>query len=388
MNLDNLIKHYYLNAPLVMSDYPRREFAFQHWNQPGPNARDRSFGSEDELREALKILSPKAVYASNALYLDPANRDKNKKDLKSTDLAFDLDFTDLPLERKSDDFWSNIEEIAKDTALLVEETLPSLGISKECLLVTFSGGKGFHVRVNGEEYRSLTKNQRRQIQEYVVGKDLSPIFTFGYSRKNQQNRKISWNMKQHGWQGHVSSACEEYFTTIIDSDMPTAMAFVKANWPYHESGKDSGKKKKCQDGTVSEIVQIIKNNPTIKNGGVIQSMFSKKTQFNYVKDSILQWAKSNHGPAIDLSVTQDLRRILRVPGSLHGKTGIPCMAISLEEVKDIEKIKQKHEDIVGSDSVEIETLNPVRTPYDTLDSGTHVLPRYRALCALACDKNS
>jgi len=387
MILSDLVKHYYSSAPLALSDFPRREFAFQMWDQPGPNLRNRSFTSIDTLRTSLTILTPKAVYASNALYLDPANPDKKKKDLKAVDLAFDLDFTDLTEERKQDGFWENIEEIAKDTILLIEEVLPSLGIPQESLLISFSGGKGFHVRVCDNKYHSLTKNQRRQIQEYVKGKDLIPRFTFGFSRKGRQQRKVSWSKKEYGWQGHVSNACEEYFSNIINNDMPTAMAFVKVNWPYHESGKEQGKKKRCTDGTVSEIVQIIKNNSDIAKGGNIQSLFSKKTQFNYVRDSIVQWAKSKYAVEIDLSVTQDMRRILRVPGSLHCKTGIPCMAVSLEDLKDIERIKERHREIVGDDEMEITTPHPVKTPYDVLDSGTHVLPRHRALCALCAVEN-
>ena len=106
MVLSDLVKHYYSSAPLVLSDFPRREFAFQMWDQPGPNTRNRSFTSADTLQTALTILTPKAVYASNALYLDPANPDKNKKDLthvKSATRALKAIGTAMTASKKAED---------------------------------------------------------------------------------------------------------------------------------------------------------------------------------------------------------------------------------------------------------------------------------------------
>ena len=58
---------------------------------------------------------------------------------------------------------------------LIEVVLPRLGISKEHVSVSFSGSKGYHVRVLTPATFKLTRDQRRQIQEFVAGHSLMDL---------------------------------------------------------------------------------------------------------------------------------------------------------------------------------------------------------------------
>ena len=114
----------------------------------------------------------------------------------------------------------------------------------------------------------------------------------------------------------------------------------------------------------------------------MSKVFTKKNQMALVRDSISRFAILNNGCAIDLSVTDDMRRILRVPGSIHGKTGLPCMLISRDELNS-EAIKQKVPEVVGTDLLEVSIPHLAKTPFGVYEAGVAELPRYEALAVLA-----
>ena len=383
-NLKALLRDFYSDTDIGLSSIARREVAFEAWN--GYFNRDNQFNDAETLTSVLQIRTPKAVFASNAHYLDAAHPDKKKKEIKGVDLAFDFDFTDLPEHDKGEDFWENIEAIRLHVVRLIEVVLPRLGISKEHVSVSFSGSKGYHVRVLTPATFKLTRDQRRQIQEFVAGHSLMDFYVMTPVRSKSGHYKAGWSEKEHGWPGYISQAAKDYLGAIFEADMATATKFVTANLPCYDSGEKKGQKKKATDKSVTEIVSLIKDNPDFLKGGRFDSVFKKKNQRTLVVDSIRQFAKTNNACAIDLSVTQDMRRILRVPGTIHGKTGIPCMPLDIEDL-GIEVIQDKHKEMVGEDEIEINLSVPVNTVYGAFDKGTHILPRYLALCALCAEAN-
>ena len=62
------------------------------------------------------------------------------------------------------------------------------------------------------------------------------------------------------------------------------------------------------------------------------------------------------------------------------------MPLDIEDL-GIEVIQNKHKEMVGEDEIEINLSVPVNTVYGAFDKGTHVLPRYLALCALCAEAN-
>ena len=381
--LEALLDDYYAEADLF--DFPamsRREFAFQAWDGIGPNDRHHCFPSTDVLRSIIRIKKPKAVFASNARYLDPGHPKMDKKTHTGVDLAFDFDFGDLPEHELGSGFWENMDAVAVHVRRLLGQALPALGLNPDDAIISFSGGKGFHVRLVTDEVLPLTRDQRRNIQDFVRGNNLSHYHVFARGKKSGKYAPRFEPSTEGGWPGHYAASAKVYFQTIHDSPKSVAVEFVKANLPLHTSGEKKGQKKNPTEGTMKEIVDIIQSKSSVLNGGVLSRFFPKKKQMTLVRDSIARFAVLNNGCAIDLSVTGEIRRILRVPGSIHGKTGLPCMLLSPDEL-DAQSIKAKVESIVGSDLVEVELPHLVQTPFGVYEKGVQTLPRFEALSALA-----
>lgn len=381
--LESLLDDYYTEADLF--DFPamsRREFAFQAWSAPGPNDRHHCFPTPDVMRSIIRIKKPKAVFASNARYLDPGHFKMDKKSITGVDLAFDFDFGDLPEHELTDDFWANMDAVAVHVKRLLDKALPTLGFSSEDAIISFSGGKGFHVRIVNDDVLPLSRNQRRNIRDFVRGNGLKDYHTFAKGKKNGNYSPRFDPELTGGWPGHYTEAATTYLKTIHDSPKSIAVEFVKANLPLHTSGEKKGQKKTPSEDSIKEIVDIIQSKSSLLNGGVLAKVFPKKNQMALVRDSISRFAVLNNGCAIDLSVTDDMRRILRVPGSIHGKTGLPCMLITREEL-DSESIKKKVADLVGSDTVPLSIPHLVKTPFGVYDTDVTELPRHEALAVLA-----
>ena len=58
-----------------------------------------------------------------------------------------------------------------------------------------------------------------------------------------------------------------------------------------------------------------------------------------IQNILLQWS-----PRIDTAVTIDLRRILRLPGSLHGQTGKKVKLLDYEEIDFFDRVFEESSD--------------------------------------------
>ena len=129
-------------------------------------------------------------------------------------------------------------------------------------------------------------------------------------------------------------------------------------------------------------MDIVQSKSSLLNGGVLSKVFTKKNQMALVRDSIARFAYLNNACAIDMVVTDNMRGLLRVPGSIHGKTGLPCMLINRDELNS-EAIKRKVPEVVGTDLLEVSIPHLTKTPFGVYEAGVAELPRYEALAILA-----
>ena len=90
--------------------------------------------------------------------------------------------------------------------------------------------------------------------------------------------------------------------------------------------------------------------------------------------------------AIDLStgkadepVTTDIKRLIRLPGSIHGKTGFKVKKITVDELKDFEPLNDAV--VVGDDPVKIKIVKPMKMKGErfNLPIGDAEVPEYLAI---------
>ena len=273
-----------------------REYGYQRFGSG--MVRHLSLRSDEDLRLFLMNNAPSDVYCSSAFYSFPTLPMK-EKDWKEAELIFDIDAKDLGLgcreghacsrcagcggafagtggcpecgrggaESKSFPCAGCIRGARGEVAKLAGVLTDDLGIPPEKISAYFSGNEGFHVHVAGSGLQAWGARERRSLSDYVSFRNALP-HRFGMGRSGRGGRDSFPHVGDVGWPGRVA---KEMFGS-----------------------------KTRRPKVVAELV---------KGGyGEFQRRFSE--------------ASSAIGAAIDPSVTMDVHRVFRLPGTLNGKSGL------------------------------------------------------------------
>lgn len=194
--LKEIISRYYglriLKEPHFL---PKREIAIQPLDSK-TYIRHLQFPSMIKLYEYISSNPPLHLYYSVALYENPSSRDMESKGLIRADLMFDIDADHYSgcgdvvsiclscgevfnkdvkecLKCRSKEI-SKIPQLSMeclkrawgDALVLIDILENELGATK--ITVSFSGNRGFHVRVEDEHLTVLDRDSRREIIDYIT----------------------------------------------------------------------------------------------------------------------------------------------------------------------------------------------------------------------------
>ena len=116
----------------------------------------------------------------------------------------------------------------------------------------------------------------------------------------------------------------------------------------------------------------------IKEGRLDQSKTIRKF---FLNSALRKTAVSMSAGETDEPVTCDVKRLIRLPASLHGKTGFKVEKISIEGLIEFEPLNDAV--VLPNDPVEIELEKPfnitIKEEKFNLDQGIHELPTYLAV---------
>ncbi len=274
----------------VLHTLSMREFGFDH-DGNGPKDRYNQFMIPEQLADYLRKKAPYAVYGSVALYEVPTER---KSWLKS-ELVFDVDAKDLPIKSCKCE-GGNVCEICLEEARKIASNFGEIlsnNLALQDIHYVYSG-RGFHVRVNDDTVMKMESNERNSILEYVTGgvipTDLT--MTLGYSKIfREKSAEMLERLKDHQLaDGNIKGALAKKITTEKDKIL---------------SALRQGRPEKIS-----------------KMRGVGPKSLEK----------LLQFLASMNMKMTDGKVTTDIKRILRLPSSLHSGVSRKCI-----EIQDIEK---------------------------------------------------
>ena len=186
----------------MLNPISQREFGVQLFN--GIIQRHLSFKDPEELRLFIVKKAPRNVYYSSACYAYPDAKEMDLKGWICADLSFDIDVDHIPTKCKWEhDWWKCVECGYKDKGMapyrcpicgserierhtwicdecyreakehlyrLVDDfLLGDLGLSPNELIISFSGHRGYHVRVISKDFSVLDADARGLIIEYILG---------------------------------------------------------------------------------------------------------------------------------------------------------------------------------------------------------------------------
>ncbi|MFW5896431.1 MAG: DNA primase small subunit domain-containing protein, partial [archaeon] len=161
--------HYRRVAPSVPPAANEREWGFIPWSEGGTTmVRHRSMLDLGDLGDFLARKRPRHVYFSAGRYRDPGAGTMNEKGWREADLVFDLDADHLPGVDPEADSYAEMLATCKDALFRLLDFLED-DFGFEDLSIVFSGARGYHVHVRDEGVRTLGREARREIVDYVRG---------------------------------------------------------------------------------------------------------------------------------------------------------------------------------------------------------------------------
>lgn len=300
-----------------------REFGLIPFDEPFPEdvvmKRHLSFDRKSLAATVIEE-APAHVYISGARYLQPSARRMEEKGWLGADLVFDLDMDHLTDAPSS--YPDMLDAVRDETVKLVTDFLMGdLGVTEEELLIAFSGGRGYHVHVYSDEFFDLEGRARRQIVDYVEG-DISPEIYLKRGRYKKTGLGIP-PAGRAGWGGRLNSAARDLLEEIKNSNSTLA----RLRGILDDFGEVNVGEKTAE--TVAEIPLS-----KVEEGFFDPSNVSSRK----VLDLLLKAAARRAGAEVDEPVTSDVHRLMRLPGSLHGGSGLRVTPLSLDELEDFDPL--------------------------------------------------
>lgn len=297
----------------------RREWGFGSWNKK-IESRHFKFASQQELNSYLVRNTPFFISYSTAYYEFPDMRPMEKKNWLGADLVFDLDSTHLEAgcNAKHDQKWvcdECLDAVKDETIKLIEEFLvPDFGFSRAEMKVNFSGNRGYHVHIANKAVMELGTYARREIVDFVTGIGIDSE-SIGFKKErvgdSRMQKLVGPKPSDMGWLGKVA----RFVIKLIEENKLGELGLNEV---------DAKKIYKNKEQFISGIER--------GNWDVV-SIPHKATVWSYAIDRL----KIKLGDKIDQNVTADATKLIRLPDSLHGETGL--VAKRVEDVDKFDPLK-------------------------------------------------
>ena len=384
---DRFRRHYETTDLELPPRFARREFGFMFW-EAGMMQRHQSFKSGEALRDFLTRRTPMHVYFSSAYYEKPGAPTMEEKEWLGADLVFDLDADHI--ERvKGMPYEAMLEEVKSEIKKIVDQyLLADFGLGEDAILITFSGGRGYHIHVRDPRVWELQSHERREIVDYITGTELDADGLFRrvpLELKKFQDRttvKYRYAMPRPndpGWPGRLARgivAAAERLETIPKDEALRELAAV--------------------DGVGGRVA-----------GEMFDALFSPRTGSRgidklrrgdmdiFPSDRLVgAFQRTFVPPAVDLGkretdepVTSDIKRLIRMPHSLHGKTGLEVVPMTREALDGFLPLRDAIPRAWKEEPVEVSLRAGIKvTMRDetfNLKEGMNIVPEYLAIF-LAC----
>jgi DNA primase small subunit len=341
-----LFADYYRNENNLASSptlIQRREFGFI-LQEGRVMIRHKSFKEFESLKSFLASTIPSNAYYSAAYYEKP-EADMDKKGWLGADLVFDIDADHIPTPcGKVHDSWtcSNcsfagrgpspescpncgkekfdakawtcdicLESAKNETMKLVEMLTKDFGFTGNEIKVYFSGNRGYHVHVENESIRSLDSMARKEIVDYVTGLGFKVEL-----HKLMDGNRILVGSNLRSWKARIANGIDKLLTTSTRSEIETiGLSKRRVNF-------------------------LIKNKKKLKESSKNMGWIDVKGVGPKNWKQIIQWIVDKQSAKIDTVVTTDTHRLIRLVGSLHGKTGFMKVEAPLSGFDEFDPLKE------------------------------------------------
>ena len=359
--LKKLFQAYYqekqFDFPKV-SSFNLREFGLIPWEKKVYMKRHMSFDNPDVLGSYLINDAPRHLYTSGSLYLKPDAPDMSNKKYQGCDFIIDIDVDHFYTPCKDQhDLWickdcgdegtgmpkicpkckgskftkiswvcDQCLDVAKNeiSKLLFNFLIPDFGIDEKKMKIAFSGHRGYHLKIESEDLRKLNSEERREIIDYVSGKNIN----FEVLGLNERSSIIYGLLEENiGWSQKLMKKIIEILNQpenviedmLLDKNLFGFTPFYVRSFLNYKN----------------DFLDLITKGE--RNVWAIEGFSLNKWK------KFLRGIVNLIGIELDEPVSIDIHRLIRYPGSLHGKTGFKAQEIELNELDDFKPLDESNE---------------------------------------------
>ena len=179
------------------------------------------------------------------------------------------------------------------------------------LTVNFSGNRGYHVHARSPTAKGLDQMARREVVDYVLAIGIQAEYQGLTSRRVGEGSSLG----QGGWRGRSLKALYDFIATSTPEQIKALKLGRGATSNLIEA----------RDEILSSLVN--------QHPSRMARFIDKKSMCKLLEVSVDEQAS-----AIDTVVTTDLRRLIRLPNTLHGKTGWLTQNVPIDDLADYDPL--------------------------------------------------
>ncbi len=325
-----------------------REFGFLLFG--GLMLRHKSFKQVNELKRFLQNCVPSDAYCSCAYYEEP-EAEMDEKDWLGADLIFDIDADHIPTPcNKIHDSWvcsscsfsgkgvvpercpacGNeklkvkvwhcevcLSSAKTESIKLLDMLISDFGFSEKDIHIFFSGNRGYHIYVENKAIRALDAISRKEIVDYVSGLGLDVSF-HGLRKKSLREVHSSQGspLDEFGWRKRLASGMHNFILEAKEENLR-------------------------QIGLTKKIAEtILQNKNVILKNWLDRGMWSAVRGIGLeTRKKLAEYSAKLQSANIDTVVTTDIHRLIRLDGTLHGKTGFRKVEFPVSAIDDFDPFR-------------------------------------------------
>ncbi|MGI0053809.1 MAG: DNA primase small subunit domain-containing protein [Thermoplasmata archaeon] len=360
-------RYYAEHPPSPPPRLARREFATFSFEAPTVMHRHTALPTAEAFGGFFRREeTPRHVYYSSAYYERPAHARMAEKEWRGADLIFDLDADHLR-HAEGLDYPSQLRLVKERFRALLDEFLfGDFGIDPASTTLVFSGGRGYHAHVREEGYLGLSSIERRELVEYVLGSEVDPAAAVrsegvgpspvpadrplgGRHRPPASFQRLA-DPTEGGWPGRISRS----FLLLLDrwaAEGVAAAAEEIEGWGFPP--------RKARQ--IAKALLDADRGRSIREGLTLE-VFDGPVPEGFLR-AALDRARIEVQGETDAPVTTDIHRLIRLPGSLHGGTGLRVLPISRDALEAFEPLRDAVAPGTGSDPIRVTASATVRYPF-------------------------
>ncbi len=307
---------YYRTSPLWSPPRVKsREWMFIPFGG-APPLRHKSFSGVEQVRTFLSERAMHSVFYSTAYWKRPFEMKMADKLWQGADLIFDLDGDHLPGVTDKD-FPGMLEVIHDQAWSLWNDFLePEFGFKEEHLQVTFSGHRGFHLHYRDPALFHLDSEARRELVSHIRGEGVD--VKGGLARYHDEGAQ--------GWTKRIRNGMDDMIHTLTGISNKTGSS--SEDLKRLETGLQSlldreGQTSQRTADSIRKLADVVNHHDRVQRlkAGRFELLGKYQSLFLNLLKSDTSVVLGSAGET-DEVVTIDVRRQIRWPTSLHGKSGM------------------------------------------------------------------